>query len=158
MKEERRHNSVRPFSAIRFIYKDNLVSAWGGPGKGTVHDLPASQWTCYLPVADHPEYPSASASFCAAHAETSCLFLPGGDQLGYAVPAPAGSSQIEPGHTPQSDLLLEFPTWTSFEQDCGDSRVWAGMHFEPSVPAGQTIGHQVGRKAYQFYLSKLAGN
>jgi hypothetical protein len=157
-KEKRRHNSVRPFSAVRHIYKDEMVSAWGGAGQGTVNDLPASQWTSYLPVADHPEYPSASASFCAAHAETSRLFLPNGDQLGYVVPAPAGSSNIEPGTTPSADLFMEFPTWTDFEEDCGNSRVWAGVHFPPSVPAGQTIGHQVAQKAYDFYLSKVAGN
>ncbi|GAB2877494.1 vanadium-dependent haloperoxidase [Microbulbifer echini] len=156
-KEKRRHNSVRPFSAVRYIYKDAPVTAWGGVGKGTVSDLPASQWTSYLPVADHPEYPSASASFCAAHAETSRLFLPQGDILGYTVPALTGSSQIEPGITPQTDLYLNFPTWSSFEEDCGNSRVWAGVHFEPSVPAGQAIGHQIAHRAYQFYLSKVAG-
>ncbi|BCD96286.1 vanadium-dependent haloperoxidase [Marinagarivorans cellulosilyticus] len=156
-KEKRRHNSVRPFSAVRYIYRDRPVTAWGGVGKGTVHDLPASQWTSYLPVADHPEYPSASASFCAAHAETSRLFLPQGDSLDYSVPAFAGSSQIEPGITPQADLMLHFPTWTDFEDDCGNSRVWAGVHFADSVPAGQNIGHQIANRAYQFYLTKVAG-
>ena len=28
-----------------------------------------------MPVADHPEYPSLSASVCAAHAEVSRAFL-----------------------------------------------------------------------------------
>ena len=28
-----------------------------------------------MPVADHPEYPSLSASVCAAHAEASRAFL-----------------------------------------------------------------------------------
>ena len=42
---------------------------------GVVHDLPASAWDSYMPVADHPEYPSLSASVCAAHAEVSRAFL-----------------------------------------------------------------------------------
>ena len=37
-----------------------LLTAWGGPYNGTVNDIPASEWTSYLPVANHPEYPSAS--------------------------------------------------------------------------------------------------
>ena len=37
-----------------------LLAAWGGPYNGTVNDIPASEWTSYLPVANHPEYPSAS--------------------------------------------------------------------------------------------------
>ena len=36
------------------------LNAWGGPYNGTVYDIPASEWTSYLPVANHPEYPSAS--------------------------------------------------------------------------------------------------
>ena len=34
-----------------------------------------------MPVADHPEYPSLSASVCAAHAEVSRAFL-GDDKTG----------------------------------------------------------------------------
>ena len=42
---------------------------------GIVHDLPASAWDSYMPVADHPEYPSLSASVCAAHSEAARSFL-----------------------------------------------------------------------------------
>ncbi len=61
---KREYDAVRPFSAIRHVYGDQTVTAWGGPGQGTVSDLPASQWQSYLEEADHPEYPSASACFC----------------------------------------------------------------------------------------------
>jgi len=37
-------DAVRPFSAIRYLYGDRPVTAWGGPGQGTVNDLPASEW------------------------------------------------------------------------------------------------------------------
>jgi len=155
--EKRRYDAVRPFSAIAYIYGDQPVSAWGGPGLGTVHDMPANQWTSYLKVADHPEYPSASASFCAAHAESSRLFL-GDNNLGYTVPAPAGSSLVEPGVTPATDIELYFDTWTDFEQRCGLSRHWAGVHFLPSIPAGQNIGKRIGRLAYRFVAEKIAGH
>ena len=65
---KRYYDSVRPFSAIRAIYGDEPVTAWGGPGKGTV-ELPAKNWESYLAVADHPEYPSASACFCNSAAQ-----------------------------------------------------------------------------------------
>lgn len=151
-----RYDAVRPFSAIAFIHKDNPVTAWGGPGLGTVDDMPANQWTSYLPVADHPEYPSGSASFCGAHAEASRLFL-GSDQLGYTVPAPAGSSRIEPGVTPASDMQLHFATWTELEEKCGQSRLWSGVHFPASIPAGQDIGHKVAKQAYKFLSKKISG-
>ena len=46
-----------------------MLNAWGGPYKGTVSDISASEWTSYLPVANHPEYPSATASYCGASAQ-----------------------------------------------------------------------------------------
>ena len=156
-KEKARFNAVRPHSAIEFLWRDKAVTAWGGPGRGTVNDIPAADWTSYLPVADHPEYPSASASFCAAHAEASRLFL-GSDNLGFTVATPAGSSFVEPGVTPAADMTLVFPTWSDFEYKCGISRFWSGVHFEPSIPAGQAIGHEVAKIAYDFVKAHISGN
>lgn len=156
-KEKRHYDAVRPFSAIAFLYGDNPVTAWGGPGKGTVDDLPGSQWSSYLNVADHPEYPSASASFCAAHAQASRLFLDS-DSLGWTVPFAQGSSVIEPGFTPASDISVTWNTWTEFEQDCGQSRFWAGVHFPASIPAGQDIGHRIANLAFRFVSKHISGN
>jgi len=155
-KEKRRHNAVRPFSAIRHIYGNGHVTAWGGPGKGTV-SLPASQWRSYLPVADHPEYPSASAAFCAAHAQSSRLYL-GSDNLGWSLQVPQGSSVIEPGHTPQTPLTISWNTWTEFELECGMSRFWAGVHFEAAVPAGQAIGKEIATRAFHYLNGYINGN
>jgi len=155
--EKFRHDAVRPFSAIGFIWKDNAVTSWGGPGLGTVNDMPANQWKSYMNVADHPEYPSASASFCAAHALTARKFL-GSDVLDWYIPIPAGASGVEPGITPAADTQLVFETWTDFENDCGDSRVWGGVHFPDAVPAGQAIGREIGELAYDFVMSHIQGN
>ncbi len=149
-------DAVRPFSAIKFIYSDEFVTAWGGPNKGTVSDLPASQWQSYLGVADHPEYPSATAGFCGAHAQASRLFLKS-DDLGWTVDVPKGTSRVEPRVTPANDIQLSFETWTDFETVCGISRLWAGVHFEPSIPAGQKIGRKVARKVFKLYKRLNSG-
>jgi hypothetical protein len=154
--EKARYDAVRPFTAIAVIYGDAKVTAWGGPGRGTVTDLPAREWRSYLPVADHPEYPSASAAFCAAHAQANRLFF-GSDSLNWFFPVPQGSSVIEPGVTPQSDIVIGWATWTEFEQECGQSRFWGGVHFPASIPAGAEIGHQVGTLAYNFVMSHING-
>lgn len=151
-----RYDAVRPFSAIRHLYGDRPVTAWGGPGKGTVYDLPASQWTSYLKVANHPEYPSASASMCAAHAQVMRRVL-GSDALGFSISAPAGSSRIEPGVTPASDLELSWDTWTDLENECGQSRLWGGVHFSASITAGQAIGQRIADVAYEFAQRHLEG-
>lgn len=149
-------DAVRPFSAIRYIYGDRPVVAWGGPGKGTVNDLPASQWRSYLNTADHPEYPSASAAFCAAHAQAARRLLES-DNLGYVVPIPQGSSTIEPGITPSADIVISWPTWTDFETECGLSRFWGGVHFLSAVTAGQDLGKQIGDIAYDFVKTHIEG-
>lgn len=106
-REKREHDAVRPFSAIRFLYVDKLGQAWGGVGQGT-QSLPASEWKNYLQVSDHPEYPSGSACFCAAHAQSARLFQ-GNDTPGWPVDFPAGSSRVEPGFTPTGDTTLFSP-------------------------------------------------
>jgi hypothetical protein len=153
---KRKYDSVRPFSAIKFIYGHNYVSAWGGVGKGTVHDLPANQWKSYLPVANHPEYPSATASICSAHAQVMRRMY-GDDNLDFSVYVPAGSSRIEPGITPQYDITLNWTSWSDFENDCGQSRLWSGVHFPDSIPAGADIGHEIADLTFEYMQDLLNG-
>ncbi len=155
-KEKRLHDAVRPFSAIRFLYGDAPITAWGGPGQGTVTNLPASQWRGYLHVADHPEYPSGSTGFCEAHAQASRLYF-GDDDLGWQIPAAAGSSVVEPGVTPQQDIVLNFTTWTDFAETCGVSRLWGGVHFLPSIDNMRELGRDIGSIAYDFVMNHIEG-
>ncbi len=160
---KRQYDAVRPFSAIRKIYGDADVLAWGGPGEGTTV-LPASEWKSYLEEADHPEYPSASACFCAAHTRSARLYLgtdslavPGGPP-GFPTFYAAGSSRIEPGITPAVDTTLFYPTWTEFNQDCGQSRLWAGVHFQSAIDASQAMCDDFGDMAYHYLNDLIAGD
>ena len=99
-------------------------------------------------------YPSASAGFCAATAVSARLFT-GTDELNFDVEWVAGTSVTEPGTTPAADVIYNYATWTQFSDECGMSRVWAGVHFPDAVPAGQALGTTIGERAYQFYLDHL---
>jgi hypothetical protein len=155
--QKARWDAVRPFSAIRFLYGSRPLTAWGGPGQGTVNDLPASQWRSYLNTADHPEYPSGSACFCAAHSQASRRFL-GSDNFGWSVPTPKGSSRIEPGITPANDVVLgPWNTFTEFERECGLSRLWGGVHFLPAITEGAAQCRPVGDVAYEFLRAHIDG-
>jgi hypothetical protein len=155
--EKTRHDAVRPFSAIEYIYRDHPVTAWGGVGRGTVNNLPANEWKAYLEEADHPEYPSASACFCSAHAESARRFL-GSDQLGFEVTRPAGSSRVEPGITPSAETVIRWDTWSEFAADCGQSRVWAGVHFPAAVEASTELCDVFGETAHDYLLSLIDGS
>jgi hypothetical protein len=154
--EKYRHDAVRPFSAIRYLYGDRPITAWGGPGRGT-DVIPASQWQSYMGTADHPEYPSGSACFCSAHAQASRRWL-GSDEFGWAVPISAGSSKVEPGITPASNIVLgPWGTWTDFEQSCGLSRVYGGVHFYSAIEAGHALCRPIGDLAYEFVRAHVNG-
>lgn len=154
--KKRKFDAVRPFSAINHLYGRRPVTAWGGPGQGTAV-LPANEWKSYLEEADHPEYPSASACFCAAHTQSARVFL-GSDNLAYPVPRPAGSSLVEPGIVPAVDTLIVFDTWTDFANDCGESRLWAGVHFRAAVDASKQICDSFGDMAVSYLESLINGS
>ncbi len=151
-----KYNAVRPWSAISYVYGNQRVTAWGGPGKGTVSDIPGNQWRSYLPVADHAEYPSGSAAFCAAHVHVlKKLFK--SEEFGWTVTVPAGGSTYEKGFTPATQTTLSFPTYSVFKDECGKSRQYAGVHFRDSIDAGYSIGDRVGKKAYRFVQRHING-
>ncbi|MFW6690313.1 vanadium-dependent haloperoxidase [Streptomyces sp. MAR4 CNX-425] len=152
-----KYDSVRPFSAIRHVYGDRPVTAWGGPGVGTVDDLPADEWTSYLNVADHPEYPSASASICSAEAQAARRFFDD-DTLDWTQPIPAGSSLVEPGATPGRDLSFHWATWTDFVHDCATSRLWGGVHFAKTSERSVPFGEQFGDLAYEYMRRHVDGD
>ena len=91
---------MRPFSAIKYLWGNQTIRGWVGPGKGAVDDMPAYDWKSYINVADHPEYPSASATFCAATAEVARRSFKT-DRMTFKSTIPAGSSTIEPGISPE---------------------------------------------------------
>jgi hypothetical protein len=156
-KEKYQFDAVRPVTAIRFLYRNRRISGWGGPGRGTVSDLPGGEWRSYLPTGNHPEYPSGSSCFCAAHAQASRRFL-GSDAFGWTVQVPAGSSVIEPGVTPAEDLTLgPWNTFTDFDQACSQSRVLGGVHFVAATVESQTLCRPIGDRVFEFVDRHIKG-
>ncbi|MDE0216168.1 MAG: hypothetical protein OXN79_06265 [bacterium] len=155
--EKQRFDAVRPVTAIHHLFGDETISGWGGPGKGTV-SMPASQWRSFASTADHPEYPSATTSFCGAYAQALRRYAGVEDETGgYRGVRPAGSNSIEPGATPATDIELSFETWSEYEDLCAKSRVWGGVHFWPSVEVAVPLGQQIGDLAYEYWATLMDG-
>ncbi len=155
--QKARFDSVRPVSAIEHVYGSRRVTAWGGVGRGTVDDLPADEWAGYLNTADHPEYPSGSATMCSAEAQSLRRFF-GDDVLDWRLAFPAGATLVEPGITPARDIELHWPTWTDFVTDCAHSRVWGGVHFPTTQQRSVPFGEQFGDLAYEFVQRHVRGD
>jgi hypothetical protein len=156
-KEKTRFDGVRPVTAVRHLYGGQAVTAWGGPGKGTVADLPGSEWRSYIFTGDHPEYPSGSACFCAAYAQSLRRWT-GSDDFGYSALVPRGSSTIEPGVLPERTMRLgPWATFTDYARDCAMSRVQGGVHFVAAVEAGAELCRPIGDRAYEFVQRHVDG-
>jgi hypothetical protein len=81
--------------------------------------------------------------------QTSRRFL-GSDTLGWSVPVAQGSSRVEPGVMPATDIVLgPWETWSQFEADCGMSRV-GGVHFTAAITAARDVCQPIGDLAYEF--------
>ena len=154
--DKREYDAVRPYTAIKFLYGKKKIRAWGGVGKGTVNDITGNEWESYLPVADHPEYPSGSACFCAAQAQATRRWT-NSDAMNFSMPFPPGSSTIEPGITPKETTTLAFNTFTDWVNACADSRVLGGVHFRAAVEASVEPCTKVGNKAYEWALPFING-
>jgi VCPO second helical-bundle domain len=128
---KRTYDSVRPVTAIRFLFAGREVLAWGGPGRGT-RRIRGEDWQPYIATPPFPEYGSGHSTFSAAAAAVLARFT-GSDRFGGSVPIPAGSSRVEPGTTPAADVVLSWPTFTD-----------AAVQAPPDVPV-RAGGRRAGR-------------
>lgn len=156
-KEKIKYNTVRPWTAVRVVYGDRKVRAWGGPGQGTVNDIRANEWEPYLSTADHSDYPSGSSCFCNAHAQVGRRYF-GSENFGWPMTFPKGSSTVEPGVTPAADTTLTFATWGDFADKCAMSRVNAGVHFRAAVEEAAKLCKPMGDRAHDYVQRHLNGS
>ena len=152
------YDSARPITAVRYLYRDQKVLAWGGPGKGT-QLIDGEDWFPYqrstFPTPPFGEYASGHSTFSAAAAEILARAT-GSDKLGMSVTLPTGSSSIEPGITPATDVKLSWATFSQAADQAGLSRRLGGIHFKEgdldARRAGRLVAIRVWRKA-QTYIN-----
>ncbi len=156
---KRAFDSVRPATAIPFLYKGKKIRAWGGPGKGTV-EMDGSQWIPYqpktFPTPPFPDYVSGHSTYSAA-AATILANWTGSDHFGYSITIPAGSSRIEPGTTPAHPVVLSWPSFTEAADQAGMSRRYGGIHFGRADLVGRQLGRSVAAKVWSKAQAYFAG-
>jgi hypothetical protein len=69
----------------------------------------------------------------------------------------AGCSFREPGLTPAADFAVEFKTWDAMLEHCAQSRIYAGVHFQPSIDAAVALCAPLGRVCHARFEALLAG-
>jgi hypothetical protein len=155
-------DSTRPVTAIHYLHKGEKVRAWGGPYQGT-RLIDGQNWQPYQAInvvstPPFPEYVSGHSTFSAAGAEILKRFT-GSDTFGASHTQPAGTSHIEPGAVPATDVTLSWSTFSKAADQAGLSRRYYGIHFEQGDLVGRMLGRLVGAQAWnkaQTYISGTA--
>ena len=153
--------SVRPITAIRYLFQGRRIRAWGGPGQGT-RMIRGEDWFPYqtrsFPTPPFPEYSSGHSNFSAAGAEILRLFT-GSDRFEASVAFAPGSSAVELGVAPVHDVILSWDTFSDAADQAGLSRRYGGIHFEKADLDARATGRLAARGAWvkaQSYFNGTA--
>jgi hypothetical protein len=156
---KRFYDSVRPITAIRFLFKGQQIMSWGGPGKGTVQ-MDGSLWRPYqfetVVTPAFSSFSSGHSTFSAAAAEVLKRFA-GSDTFGASYTMPAGQSKGEPGVVPATDVTLTWATFTEAADEAGQSRRYGGIHFAADDYTARIMGRQVGALVWDKAQSYFNG-
>ncbi len=157
---KRAYDSVRPITAVLFLDTGQQVQAWGGIGQGTVA-MDGGQWMPYqearVVTPPFPEYVSGHSTFSAAGASILQQFT-GSSAFNYSITVPAGSSVIEPGIAPSTDITLSWATFTDAANQAGLSRQYGGIHFNKGDLDGRTLGASVASAVWDKVKSYINVN
>ena len=124
------YDYARPYALVHEYYQDQVIKAWGGPGKGMI-EMNGKQWRPYSPETflcpPFPSYVSGHSTISGACAEALKIWT-GSDAFGERVQLVAGAL-TEPGDLGDT-VVLEFPTFTKTAEMAGISRVMGGYHIQ----------------------------
>lgn len=156
---KRRDDSVRPITAIHFLFRGQKIAAWAGPGKRTAM-IDGASWQPYQPIEvvtpAFPEYFSGHSTFSAAAAEVLRRFT-GSDHFGFSYVQRARSSIVEPG-VPAQPVTLTWATFSDAADSAGMSRRYGGIHFEDGDLYGRAAGRMVGTATYAKAAALFGGS
>ena len=144
---KRVYDSVRPITAIPYYFRNQTLTAWGGPGRGTQLIL-GQNWRPFQrptnPTPPFPEFVSGHSTFSAS-AATVLAGLRGSDVVTLTGIIAARSLKVDPGY-PTVDVNFVFNRLSDAANSAGLSRRVGGIHFEQGDLGGRALGKQVGNK------------
>lgn len=149
------YDYARPYALVHQYYQDQVIKAWGGPGKGMV-EMKGQQWRPYSPdtflCPPFPSYVSGHSTISGACAEALKLFT-GSDEFGEEVELVAGA-MTEPDNLGEK-VVLKFPTFTETAEMAGISRVLGGYHIQADNVEGLALGRNVAHEVWKFYRKHI---
>jgi hypothetical protein len=143
---KRYYDSVRPITAVRYLFHGRPIPGWGGPNKGTV-TIDGGQWLPYqqatFPTPPFPEYVAGHSTLSFSAAAILAAFT-GSDRFGSSVTIPRNSLTFE-RNFPTTDITLTWPTFSETAAQVGMSRRYGGIHFQDGDLDGRALGAAIGQ-------------
>jgi len=133
-KEKRHHDLVRPTTVIKY-WDDDILNTFSGDRNfdGPV-DIAARDFEAFIRVMPHPEFPSGSSCLCTTYQEFTDKWLM--DRY---------NRKITNFGSEYNNIV--FDDMSDLREICGQSRIWGGMHYPESVPAGEQVCAGLGELA-----------
>lgn len=156
---KRAYDSARPITAIRFLKAGRTIRTWGG-----TPDAPATvlgeNWKPFQPdtfiTPPFAEFVSGHSTFSAASAYI-LRAATGSDAFGASALVQAGSSRIQPGVVPGTDVTLSWATFSQAAYQAGMSRLYGGIHFQQGNLAGRVLGEKVAEAVWRKSVRYFTG-
>jgi len=155
-REKVRFDGVRPTTVIQ-RWNDDVINTYNGdPTSTEPKEIKARDFQSFIRVMPHSEYPSGSASICAAYADFTDHYTKeyfGGKTLNLV---PVGEGGLSFGCDSPSPFKLgcggryHVHNMTELAEMCAESRLWGGMHFTKSIEAGKEIMSGIGELGLNF--------
>ncbi|MEM6941619.1 MAG: DUF6851 domain-containing protein [Pseudomonadota bacterium] len=168
------YDYVRPQSAIRDLYFDQTVEAWGGVNQGR-QEILGQEWQPYQNVTfvtpPFPEFVSGHSTFSMAAANTIASFVgsdqyydgttlgtydlddvPGVDLLGQFVATELVFEDFGEG----PPVVLQWETLTEAALEAGASRIYGGIHIQDGNLRGLEVGRAVAENAQMRWEALFA--
>lgn len=177
-----KNDIVRPTTWIQEQMTNEYFDTYAGPFQGS-KSIRGADFQAYVRVMPHSEYMSGSACICQSlkdfgdewmdqtHGQLNSTgnaffeYTPGAsiplpistEMTGRPKPFLKHMSRTEPGKSPSQNLDLVALTLTEMRNQCGESRLNGGMHFERSVPDSYHVCEGIGNQAADYALQLLGG-
>eukprot|EP00467_Chlorarachnion_reptans_P015297 CAMPEP_0114530518 /NCGR_PEP_ID=MMETSP0109-20121206/25494_1 /TAXON_ID=29199 /ORGANISM="Chlorarachnion reptans, Strain CCCM449" /LENGTH=686 /DNA_ID=CAMNT_0001713159 /DNA_START=145 /DNA_END=2205 /DNA_ORIENTATION=- len=153
-KNKIKYNLVRPTTIIKHLGEFEFDSYSGDRSNPGPVRIKAPDFSSYVRVMPHAEYPSASACLCTAYKEGADKFTVeefGG--LGGPLVSQLCSQPGNPFCSIPGDIIVA--NMAELEQRCSQSRLNGGMHFTAAVNGGREVCTGLGDLAYDHVKNKL---
>jgi len=143
-KEKVAHDLVRPTTVIKHWGGDDLFTFGGNPDVDGPVNIKARDFEAFIRVMPHGEFPSGSSCLCSTYQEFTDTFLM----------VTKGRTITNFSNRFNSKVYADM---SELSQICGDSRVWAGLHYPPAVTAGVETCSGLGTLGSEWALDLTRG-